>query len=90
MHASGDGAANNEVDASEVYGDSPNAATGTSAGGTSNFGGETSNVSGSSSTSSGQTGGSAENNNSANNEPTNGADPGVKTEADGSTWTGYY
>ena len=30
MHASGDGTADNEVDASEVYGDSPDAATGES------------------------------------------------------------
>lgn len=57
MHASGDGTADNEVDASEVYGDSPDAATGESSAGASTSGA---------------------------------ADPGVKTEPDGSKWTGYY
>ena len=27
---------------------------------------------------------------SADSDPAGGADPGVKTEADGSKWTGYY
>ena len=51
MHASGDGTADNEVDASEVYGDSPDAATGESSAGTSTSGGDAPSVSGSGPTS---------------------------------------
>lgn len=99
MHASGDGTADNEVDASEVYGDSPDAATGTSAGGTSASGADTPSARGSGSTPDNQPGGSnagSDNSSekgpgdSAGSDPTGGADPGVKTEPDGSKWTGYY
>ena len=58
MHASGDGTADNEVDASEVYGDSPDAATGDPSAGTSTSGGDTPSVSGSGSTSDNQPSGS--------------------------------
>ena len=44
MHASCDGTADNEVDASEVYGDSPDAATGEPSAGTSTSGGDTPSV----------------------------------------------
>ena len=87
------------VDASEVYGDSPNAATGESSAGTSTSGGDTPSVSGSGSTSDNQPSGSnagSDNSSekgsgdSADSDPAGGADPGVKTEPDGSKWTGYY
>ena len=58
MHASGDGTADNEVDASEVYGDSPDAATGESSAGTPTSGGDAPSVSGSGSTPDNQPGGS--------------------------------
>lgn len=99
MHASGDGTADNEVDASEVYGDSPDAATGESSAGTSTSGGDAPSVSGSGSTPDNQPGGSnagSDNSSekgpgdSADSDPTGGADPSVKTEPDGSKWTGYY
>ena len=99
MHASGDGTADNEVDAFEVYGDSPDAATGKSAAGMSTFSGDTPSVSGSGSTSDNQPSGENAGNgdssdkdsgDSAGSEPADGADPGVKTEPDGSKWTGYY
>ena len=56
MHASGDGTADNEVDASEVYGDSPDAATGEPSAGASTSGGDAPSVSGSGSTSDNQLG----------------------------------
>lgn len=99
MHASGDGTADNEVDASEVYGDSPDAATGEPSAGTSTSSGDAPSVSGSGSTSDNQPSGSnagSDNSSekgsgdSAGGDPTGGADPGVKTEPDGSKWTGYY
>ena len=99
MHASGDGAADNEVDASEVYRDSPDAAMGESSAGTSTSGGDAPSVSGSGSTSDNQSGSSNAGNgdssdkgsgDSAGSDQTGGADPGVKTEPDGSKWTGYY
>lgn len=58
MRASGDGTADNEVDASEVYGDSPDAAMGTSAGGASASGADTPSARGSGSTPDNQPGGS--------------------------------
>lgn len=86
---SGDGTADNEVDASEVYGDSSDgandqASTGTSASGSTSGGQSGAEGSGN--------GGSSENGSggSSDNQGTGDADPGVKTEADGSTWTGYY
>ena len=99
MHASGGGTADNEVDASEVYGDSPDAATGESSAGVLTSGGDAPSVSGSGSTPDNQPGGSnagdGDSSNkgsgdSAGSDPTGGADPGVKTEPDGSMWTGYY
>lgn len=99
MRASGDGTADNQVDASEVFGDSSDAAAGKSAGGASGSGGNASSTNGSGSASGSQSGGasSGSGDSSGNgsggandNQGTGGADPGVKTEADGSTWTGYY
>ena len=99
MHASGDGTADNEVDASEVYGDSPDAATGEPSAGASTSGGDAPSVSGSGSTSDNQSGssnaGSGDSSDkgsgdSAGSDPAGDADPGVKTEPDGSKWTGYY
>ena len=95
----GDGTADNEVDASEAYGDSPDAATGESSAGASTFGGDAPSVSGSGSTSDNQSGssnaGSGDSSDkgsgdSAGSDPAGDADPGVKTEPDGSKWTGYY
>ena len=92
LHSSGDGTADNQVDAFEVYGDS--------ADGAAVSGGATSSVSGSGVVSGDQpdgagssdsgSAGSGESDFAGNGEPAGGADPGVKTEADGSKWTGYY
>ena len=92
LHSSGDGTADNQVDAFEVYGDS--------ADGAAVSGGATSSVSGSGVVSGDQpdgagssdsdSAGNGEGDSADNGEPTGGADPGVKTEADGSKWTGYY
>lgn len=99
MHASGDDTADNEVDASEVYGDFPDAATGKPSADMSTSGGDAPSGSGSGSTSDNQPSGSNAGNDdssdkgsgdSAGSDPAGGADPGVKTEADGSKWTGYY
>ena len=92
LHPSGDGTADNQVDAFEVYGDSADDATVS--------GGDTPSVSGSgvvsgdnegSDSQGGEsTGGTGESGSTGSDEPAGGADPGVKTEADGSKWTGYY
>lgn len=89
MRASGDGTADNQVDASEVYGDSSDGANDKSSAGTSASG---SNSGGQSGAEGSGNGGSSENGSggSGDNQGTGDADPGVKTEADGSTWTGYY
>ena len=92
LHSSGDGTADNQVDAFEVYGDSADDAAVS--------GGDTSSVSGSGAVSGDQpdgagssdsdSAGNGEGGSASNGEPAGGADPGVKTEADGSKWTGYY
>lgn len=87
LKSTGDGTANNQVDASEAYGDSAAGnqsgdATGSSAA-DNQTGNSTGGSAGSGGTSEGEPGGSTD-------EPTGGADPGVKTESDGSRWTGYY
>lgn len=101
MRASGDGIADNQVDTPEVFGDFSNAAADKSADGTSASGGNAPSASGSGSgsASDGQSGGADSGNGgssesgsggSADNQGAGDADPGVKTEADGFTWTGYY
>ena len=92
LHSSGDGTADNQVDAFEVYGDSADGAAVSD--------GDTPSVSGSgvvsgdqpdgAGSSDGDSAGSGEGDSAGNGEPADGADPGVKTEADGSKWTGYY
>lgn len=92
LHSSGDGTADNQVDAFEVYGDS--------ADGAAVSGGDTPSVSGSGAvlddqpdsagSSDSDSAGDGEGDSADNGEPADGADPGVKTEADGSKWTGYY
>lgn len=86
LKSTGDGTANNQVDASEAYGDSAAGNQSGGATGSSAADNQTGNSTGGNAgggTSEGEPGGSAD-------EPTGGADPGVKTESDGSRWTGYY
>ena len=92
LHSSGDGTADNQVDAFEVYGDSADGAA-VSDGDTPSVSGSgvvSGDNEGSDSQGGESTGGTGESGSTGSDEPAGGADPGVKTEADGSKWTGYY
>ena len=97
LKSTGDGTANNQVDASEVYGDSAadnqsGAATGSNTGSGTESGSSAADnqTSGSAGGNAGSSGASEGEPGSSTDEPSGGADPGVKTEPDGSKWTGYY